>query len=226
MNNFIERLRTEGSLRYHDRHPFHIAMHEGRLNREQIHGWVLNRFYYQTRIPIKDAHILSHSEDPVFRRMWLHRIVDHDGAREGEGGLAEWLRLAEGVGLDVEHVRSLHAVLPGVRAACDSYVDLARTRGLVEAVASSLTEFFAPDLMLKRLAAWEKHYTWVNCEALDYFRSRVFRGRRDAEEALDFVVRTAQTRHAQDACIAALARKCDILRTMLDAIATAYRVPA
>ena len=150
---FVARLKIEGEKRYHDRHPFHIAMHAGKLSREQIQAWVRNRFYYQTRIPIKDAIVLSKSEDPAFRRVWIHRIVDHDGKQEGEGGIAQWLRLAHGVGLDVEEVKSLRGVLPGVRFACDAYVTLVRERPLVEAVASSLTEFFSPDIMARRIVS-------------------------------------------------------------------------
>ena len=153
---FIELLRREGASRYHDAHRVHRLMHEGKLTRPQLQQWVLNRFYYQTRIPIKDAIILSKSEDAAFRRNWIRRIHDHDGDVEGEGGLALWLRLAEGVGLDREEVQSLRSVLPGVKFACDAYVTLVRERSLVEAVASSLTEFFAPDLMSKRIQAWGK----------------------------------------------------------------------
>src|SRR5262249_38166652 len=169
------------------------------------------RYYYQTRIPIKDAIIVSKSEDPVFRRMWIHRILDHDGTEPGDGGLALWLRLAGGVGLDVEEVASCRSVLPGVRFACDGYVQLVQERSLVEAVASSLTEFFAPDLMSRRIAAWEAHYPWVSQEMLGYFRSRVPRARRDADEAIDFVVRHATTRELQVRCVAALVRKTEIL---------------
>lgn len=142
---FIERLRQEGARRYHDHHHFHVAMHAGTLSREQLQAWVRNRYYYQTRIPIKDALILAKSEDPAFRRAWIRRIHDHDGDREGDGGLELWLRLAEGVGLDRGEVASCAGVLPGVRFACDAYVELVRERSLVEAVASSLTEFFAPE---------------------------------------------------------------------------------
>jgi pyrroloquinoline-quinone synthase len=222
---FIERLREEGSQRYHDRHPYHVLMHEGKLTKLQLQAWVLNRYYYQTRIPIKDALILSKSEDPAFRRMWIRRILDHDGTEEEEGGLALWLRLAEGVGLDREEVASLGSVLPGVRFACDAYVELVRERSLVEAVASSLTEFFAPDLMSRRLAAWEKHYHWVDSTVLEYFRSRVPRARRDSAEALDFVMRSAATRELQQRCVAALIKKCEILWGLLDAVYAAYIAP-
>ncbi|HEY1691564.1 MAG TPA: pyrroloquinoline-quinone synthase PqqC [Polyangiaceae bacterium] len=218
---FVERLRREGASRYHSLHPFNVAMHEGLLAKEQLRRWVLHRYYYQTRIPIKDALILSKSEDPAFRRAWARRIADHDGAREGEGGLGEWLLLAQAVGLDPEEVRSTRSVLPAVRYACDSYVELVRERSLVEAVASSLTEHFAPDIMRTRVAAWEKHYPWVDQAALAYFRSRVPRATRDAEEALAFVVAHATTPALEDACVRALVDKCRILWAMLDAVAEA-----
>jgi pyrroloquinoline-quinone synthase len=219
---FVARLRAEGEKRYHDRHPFHIAMHAGQLSRAQIQAWVENRFYYQTRIPIKDAIILSKSEDPAFRRLWMHRIVDHDGPKEGEGGLAQWLRLAHGVGLDVEEVKSLRAVLPGVRFACDAYVQLVRERPLVEAVASSLTEFFSPDIMARRIAAWETHYPWVEAETLAYFRGRVARAKADSREAIDYVLANATTRAAQEKCIDALITKTQILWALLDAVTLAH----
>jgi pyrroloquinoline-quinone synthase len=218
---FVERLRREGASRYHSLHPFNVAMHEGRLSKEQLGSWVLHRYYYQTRIPIKDALILSKSEDPAFRRSWVRRIGDHDGTRDGEGGLSEWLLLARAVGLDEEEVRSTRSVLPAVRYACDSYVELVRERSLVEAVASSLTEHFAPDIMRTRVAAWEKHYPWIDQSALAYFRSRVPRATRDAEEALAFVVAHATTPALEDACVRALVDKCRILWAMLDAVAEA-----
>lgn len=225
---FLDRLRSEGAQRYHDHHSFHIAMHEGSLTREQLQAWVLNRYYYQTRIPIKDAVILSKAEDPEFRRLWIHRIHDHDGhagvngGQPSPGGLALWLLLAEGVGLDRERVASTRDVLPGVRFACDAYVQLVRERSLLEAVASSLTEFFAPDLMSRRIVAWEKHYPWVRSDVLAYFRSRVTRARKDSEEAVEYVVAHADTRPLQEACVAALIRKTEILWHLLDCVATAY----
>jgi pyrroloquinoline-quinone synthase len=218
---FVERLRREGASRYHSLHPFNVAMHAGALSREHLQRWVLHRYYYQTRIPIKDALILSKSDDPAFRRAWVRRMVDHDGSREGEGGLSEWLLLARAVGLDADEVSSLRRVLPAVRYACDSYVELVRERSLVEAVASSLTEHFAPDIMRTRVAAWEQHYPWVDQRALAYFRTRVPRATRDAEEALAFVVLHARTRPLQEACVRALVDKCRILWSMLDAVAEA-----
>jgi pyrroloquinoline-quinone synthase len=220
---FVERLRGEGSARYHDHHPFHVAMHEGRLSRDELARWILNRYYYQTRIPIKDALILAKSEDPGFRRLWIRRIHDHDGEVAGAGGLAEWLRLAEAVGLDAAAVATCAEVLPGVRFACDAYVALVRDSPLVVAVASSLTEFFAPDLMSKRIAAWERHYPFVDAAGLGYFRGRVPRARRDAEEAVAFVVAQATTRALQEACVAALIRKTEILWHLLDCVAADRR---
>jgi pyrroloquinoline-quinone synthase len=215
---FIERLRSEGERRYHDRHPFNVRMHQGKLSKAELQRWVLNRFYYQTRIPIKDALILSKSEDRSFRRMWIHRIHDHDGTGEDEGGLMQWLRLADGVGLDRAVVESCRDVLPGVRFACDAYVSLVRESSLLESVASSLTEFFAPDLMSKRIAAWEKHYPWVSASVLEYFRTRVGRARRDSRETVDWVAHRATTIELQDACVAALIRKTEILWHLLDCV--------
>jgi pyrroloquinoline-quinone synthase len=219
---FVARLRDEGARRYHDHHAFHQRMHRGELSRREIQGWVINRFYYQTRIPIKDALILSKSEDPSFRRLWIHRIHDHDGTQDDEGGLGRWLRLAEGVGLDRAEVASLVRVEPAVRFACDAYVSLVRERSLLEGVASSLTEFFAPELMAQRVAAWERHYPWIGQATLDYFKSRVPRARRDSTEAIDHVVAHARTRAEQEACVAALVAKCEILWAMVEAIAQAY----
>jgi len=213
-----ERLRDEGARRYHDEHPFHRRMHDGTLARADLQRWVANRYYYQTRIPIKDAVILSKSDDPGFRRMWIQRIHDHDGTEREEGGLVRWQRLGEAVGLDRAELIACHDVLPGVRFACDAYVHFVRDVSLVEAVASSLTEFFAPDLMVKRIAAWEKHYPWVERAGLDYFRSRVTQGRRDSEQAIAFVLEHARTVELQHGCVAALVRKTEILWHLLDSV--------
>jgi len=220
-DEFTAWLRREGEARYHDRHPFHVRMHQGELTREELQKWVLNRYYYQSRVPIKDAIILSKSEDPAFRRMWIQRIHDHDGERAGEGGLALWLRLAEGVGLDIAEVAGFGRVLPGVRFACDAYVQLVQRVSLVEAVASSLTESFAPDLMSRRIEAWEKHYPWVRPDVLEYFRTRVTRARRDSEQAIEFVCRNATSYHLQERCVAALVRKTEILWHILDCLQAA-----
>jgi len=223
---FAEWLRSEGASRYHDHHRYHTLMHAGKLTQLQLQQWVLNRYYYQTRIPIKDALIIAKSDDPEFRRMWIRRIQDHDGTTQGEGGLAMWLRLAEGVGLDREEVRSCRSVLIGVVFACDAYVQLVRERSLLEAVASSLTEFFAPDIMAKRILAWEAHYPWVAPEMLAYFRARVTRAKRDSGEALEYVTTHATTHELQSRCVEALIRKTQVLWHLLDTTYAAYVDPA
>lgn len=188
------------------------------MTKPQLQQWVVNRYYYQTRIPIKDALILAKSEDPVFRQAWIHRIRDQDGDASNDGGLALWRRLAVAMDIDVEFLTGFRGVLPGVRQACDSYVDLVRDASLVEAVAASLTELFAPDLMATRIAAWERHYPWVEPQALAYFRGRVTRAAGDAEQALAFVVSHATTAERQSHCLSALIRKTDILWTLLDCV--------
>jgi pyrroloquinoline-quinone synthase len=222
---FVEWLTCEGSARYHDHHPFNKLMHDGTLTKVQLQQWVLNRYYYQTRIPIKDALIVSKSEDPNFRRVWLRRIQDHDGQQEGEGGLASWLDLAQGVGLDVEEVRSCRSVLPGVRLACDEYVQFVRERPLLEAVASSLTELFAPTLMARRLEAWKRHYPWVSAKGLGYFQWRIARASLDSQQAIEFVVQHATTYELQERCVQALIKKAEILWRVLDCLYVVYVEP-
>jgi pyrroloquinoline-quinone synthase len=219
---FTDWLRREGLKRYHHEHPFHVLMHQGKLTKHHLQQWVLNRYYYQTRIPIKDALILSKSDDPAFRRAWIRRIHDHDGERDGEGGLALWWKLAKALDVNEEALLAFHSVLPGVRFACDAYVSLVREASLVEAVASSLTELFAPDLMSQRVAAWERHYPWVGREALDYFRIRIPRANRDGGEALAFVVANAITYDEQRRCVALLVRKTEILWHLLDCLYGTY----
>jgi pyrroloquinoline-quinone synthase len=226
MTAFEERLRRQGLQRYHHEHPFHVLMHEGKLTPPQLQQWVLNRYYYQTRIPIKDALILSKSEDPEFRRMWVQRLHDQDGDEWVTGGLALWRRLAHAVGISESTLQETPSlVLPGVRFACDAYVALVRDATLVEAVAASLTELFAPALLSTRIAAWERHYPWVDADGLAYFRSRLLQASYDSREALAFVVSRAVTAEEQDRCIAALVRKTEILWHILDCLYVAYVCP-
>jgi len=222
---FEARLRGVLAERYHDRHPFNLRMHAGALTKAELRTWVRNRYYYQTRIPIKDGIILAKAESPIFRRAWVQRIHDHDGERPGEGGLAQWLALAEAVGLDRAEVESLGRVLPGVRAACDDYVRLVESNDLLASVAASLTEMSAGSLMRERLAAFEMHYPWVGEEGLRYFRSRTTLAPRDAEGGLRFVLEQARTAEDQDRCVAALERKCEILWRLLDAVEAAHARP-
>jgi pyrroloquinoline-quinone synthase len=219
------RLRRVGEERYHHRHPFNLRMHEGRLAPEEIRTWVRNRYYYQTRIPIKDGLILSKASDPRFRRQWVRRIHDHDGEAEGSGGLELWLALADAVGLERGEVEGLHRVLPGVRRACDAYVAFVEGHDLLESVASSLTELFAGEIMALRIAAFEKHYPWVRAEGLDYFRTRTRQAPADSRHGLAFVMEHALTREDQERCVAALERKCEILWSLLDAVQAAHERP-
>ncbi len=226
MTAFEERLRREGSQRYHHEHPFHVLMHQGQLTPHQLQQWVLNRYYYQTRIPIKDALIISKSEDPEFRRVWAQRLHDQDGDEWAVGGLALWRRLAHAVGLpDSSLLESASLVLPGVRFACDAYVALVRDATLLEAVAASLTELFAPALLSTRIAAWERHYPWVDASGLAYFRTRQLQASYDSREALAFVIARAVTTEDQDRCVAALVRKTEILWHIADCLYAAYVCP-
>ena len=216
-DEFVAALR-EQSRRYHDQHPFHRRMNEGELGREQIRCWVANRFAYQAAIPRKDAAILANCPDRQVRRRWIRRIHDHDGTADGEGGIEAWLRLGDAVGLGREEMEDERHVVPGVRFAVDAYVTFARTRPWVEAVASSLTELFAPDLMAERLTAFERHYTWIDPQGLAYFRARLTQAPRDSAHALEVVTEHCRTPETQAAALAALSFKCDVLWSMLDAI--------
>jgi pyrroloquinoline-quinone synthase len=220
-DEFRTALRNVGTS-YHDTHPFHEKMNTGRLTPPQIRGWAANRFYYQRNIPLKDAAIISNCPIREVRRLWLHRISDHDGTVDSAGGIEAWLRLAEACGLPRDQVLDERHVLPGVRFAVDSYLTLARSKPWPVAIASSLTELFAPDLMSRRIAAFEKFYTWIPGWGLEYFRTRVPRARSDSDEAMELTLRYCDTPALQHQAVAALRTKCDILRCQLDAIAEKY----
>jgi pyrroloquinoline-quinone synthase len=248
---FMENLRAIGARAYHDKHSFHVAMNEGRLSPEALRGWVANRFYYQRNIPIKDAAILCNCPVREVRRTWIHRILDHDGvlpkavesavlsgktakenalrtahttapAPEHEGGIEAWLRLGEACGLPRDELLEDRHLQPGVRFAVDAYVNFARTQPWPIAIASSLTELFAPDLMAARLAAFEKFYQWIDPRGLDYFRRRMTQARRDSDEALAITLEYCNTPELQREAIRALEFKCDVLWSVLDAIHDAY----
>jgi pyrroloquinoline-quinone synthase len=199
-------------------------MHEGRLSRGQLQAWALNRYYYQSVIPIKDAIILSRSSDPQFRRAWRKRIIDHDGDATHDGGISRWIHLAEATGLSRERVISGAEVLPGVRFAVDAYLDLVRSRSFLEAVGSSLTELFSRDLIALRMDALRKHYPWLS-GGLDYFTARLDQAPEDAAFAFNYVAENALTREQQEQALAALRSKCDILWAQLDALYFAYVQP-
>ena len=241
---FVDNLRAIGVRAYHDKHPFHVAMNEGRLSQQALRGWVANRFYYQRNIPIKDAAILSNCPVRAVRRLWIHRILDHDGndTRRGglqsaqpgeisaagkppflhEGGIEAWLRLGEACGLSREELLEDRHLQPGVRFAVDGYVNFARTQPWPIAIASSLTELFAPDLMKVRLAAFEKFYPWIDSDGLDYFRRRTAQAKRDSDEALSITLEYCNTPELQREAVRALEFKCDVLWSILDAIHNAY----
>ena len=222
---FTQRLRAVGEEGYHDKHPFHVLMHEGKLTKRQLQAWIENRFYYQAIIPKKDAAIMVKVDDSAVRRAWIQRIIDHDGTRGGEGGIHKWLVLAEAAGLRREDVENFRFVLPGVRFAVDAYLTFVQSHSLLEAVASSLTELFAPTLMSRRLPAFEEHYPWVKKEGLEYFRSRLIQAPRDVEYGLDYVITHCTTREQQERAVVVLTLKCHILWCLLDAVYFAYVSP-
>jgi pyrroloquinoline-quinone synthase len=216
-----ERLRSF-STSYYARHPFHRLMHEGRLSPAQLQGWVANRLAYQRAIPRKDAAIISNCLDPEVRRQWMRRIVDHDGTGPGTGGIEMWIRLGEALGVPRSEMEDERHVLPGVRLAAESYVTFCKTKPWVEAVASSLTELFAPDLMRQRIAAFPEHYSWIRPEALEYFKSRLVQAPRDSQQGLDLVQRHCTTVETQRRAFEALAFKLEMLWVMIDTIHHAY----
>src|SRR5580700_11942245 len=218
------RLRTVGEERYHHRHPFHLMMHEGRLSRGQLQAWALNRYYYQSIIPIKDSIILSRSNDPNFRRAWRKRVIDHDGDATQVGGIERWIKLAEATGLERERVLRGEEVLPATRYAVDAYLSLVRSRSFLEAVASSLIEMFSRDLITLRMDRLRLHYPWLS-GGLDYFTARLDQAPEDARFALQWVTENTSTRAEQEMAIAALRAKCDILWAQLDALYFAYVQP-
>jgi pyrroloquinoline-quinone synthase len=211
------------STSYYARHPFHQLMHEGRLTAIQLQGWVANRLAYQRAIPRKDAAIISNCPDPVVRREWIQRIIDHDGTAPGTGGIEMWIRLGEALGVPREEMEDERHVLPGVRLAAESYVTFCKTKPWIDAVASSLTELFAPDLMRKRIAAFPEHYPWIRPEALEYFKSRLVQAPRDSQQGLTLVQLHCLTVETQQRAFQALAFKLEMLWVMIDTIHNAYR---
>lgn len=217
---FETRLRALGDY-YHIHHPFQVAMHQGRLNREQIQGWVANRYYYQITIPRKDAAILANCPDREVRRRWIQRITDHDG-HHNEGGIEAWLRLGEAVGLDREAMTSERQVLPGVRFAVDAYVNFARRAPWQEAVCSSLTELFAPTIHRQRLTDWPEKYPWIEEDGLQYFRNRLNEAHRDVQHGLEITLKHFRSREQQKRALEILRFKLEVLWSMLDAMHMAY----
>lgn len=223
---FEARLRQIGAERYHDRHPFHHLLHGGQCTPDQVRAWVINRYYYQSRIPMKDAAFLSRVEDADLRRIWRSRIEDHDGTAENEGGIRRWLRLAQAVGLDPDYVASAQGVLPATRFAVDAYVAFVREKPLLEAVAASLTELFAPKIHAERIEGLLSNYAFADDSSLAYFRNRLKEAPKDVAFGLKWVLDRADTIEKQDAAAAALRFKTDVLWSQLDALYSAYVTPA
>ena len=218
-------LRDIGARRYHRLHPFHHRLHSGQCTKAQVQAWALNRYYYQAMIPIKDASLIARCDDPAIRREWRSRLVDHDGDHDGDGGIARWLKLTDGLGLDRDYVTSLRGLLPGTRFAVDAYVRFVREKTLLEAIASSLTELFSPVIISERMDGMLAHYDFVTRETLSYFEKRPPQAAKDSDFALDYVKRNARTPDAQAMVLAALEFKCSVLWAMLDALHHAYVAP-
>lgn len=218
-------LRELGAARYHVHHPFHKLLHGGKLSKTQVQAWALNRYCYQAAIPRKDAALMARCDDRELRRLWRQRLVDHDGESPDDGGIARWLALAGGLGLDDDLVASQRAALPATRYAVEAYIHFVQERSLLEAVASSLTELFAPNVVAQRVSGMLTHYDFVDEATLAYFDARLTQAPRDADNALEYVKRHALTCDQQQAALDALAFKCDILWTMLDALYHAYVEP-
>ena len=219
--DFEQKLRDKGKY-YHIHHPFHVAMNRGNCSREQIQGWVANRFYYQVTIPNKDAAIMSNCTDRDVRREWVQRILDHDGVDGEDGGIEAWLRLGEAVGISRAQIISHEQVLPGVRFACDAYLNFARRATWQEAACSSLTELFAPEIHQSRLDSWPTHYPWIEAAGYQYFRKRLSEARRDVQHGLNITLEHFKTREQQEHALGILQFKLDVLWTMLDAMQLAY----
>ena len=218
---FEQKLRDKEKY-YHIHHEFHILMNSGKLDKPAIQGWVANRFYYQTTIPIKDAAIMANCPDRDARRKWVQRIIDHDGEAGEDGGIEAWLQLGEAVGLTREELISYEHVLPGVRFAIDAYLNFARSAPWEEAASSSLTELFAPKIHQKRLDNWPEHYPWIDEKGYSYFRKRLSEARRDVQHGLDITLDYYKTREEQERMLGILQFKLDILWTMLDCMWMAY----
>ena len=216
------RLREIGATRYHNLHPFHAMLHGGELNKGQVQAWALNRYYYQSSIPRKDAGVMGQLTDINIRREWRHRIEEHDGTSELEGGIIRWYKLTDGLGLDRELVTSTRGILPATRFSVDAYVHFVRDHTPLEAVASSLTELFAPGIHRERIAGMLESYSFITDDVMAYFRKRLNQAPRDADWVLEFVRREAKTQEEREAVCDALLFKCEVLWTQLDGLQHAY----
>jgi len=225
-DEFEAQLRAIGEAQYHNNHPYHHRMYQGQCSIDEIRAWALNRFCYQRIIPVKDALIMARLSDTEDRREWRERIVDHDGEIDDhpEGGLRRWLALTSQLGFTKEYVMSMQGALPATQFASNAYLTFVQERTVLEAVASSLTELFSPNIIAERVQGMLKNYDFINEESLTYFSYRKAQANRDSNWALEFIDRTAETREDQERCLNALKFKCSMLWAMLDALASAYHL--
>jgi pyrroloquinoline-quinone synthase len=222
---FEAAIRAVGAERYHDKHPFHHLLHGGKLNKGQVQAWALNRYCYQSAVPRKDGALISRALDRELRREWVHRILDHDGFGDEEGGIERWLVLTDGLGLDRDYVQSMRGALPATKFAVEAYVTFVREQPLTVAVASSLTELFAPKIHKERISGMLENYDFINETVMAYFKRRLVQAPRDSEFALQYVLNNAKNRDEQDACVEAVRFKCNVLWVQLDALHHAYFEP-
>ena len=219
---FEERLRDIGAERYHDNCRFHHLLHSGKLNKGQVQAWAINRYYYQINISIKDSALMSRITDPSLRRVWIKRILDHDGRKGDEGGIERWYKLTDGLSLDRDYVKSTNGVLPATKFAVDAYVTFVREKSLLEGVTSSLTELFAPKIHKERIVGMLENYDFINDITMAYFKKRVDQATDDADFVLNYAINNAKTREEQDAVCNALKFKTDVLWVMQDALYHSY----
>jgi len=220
---FEAAIRAVGAERYHDKHPFHHMLHGGQLKKPQVQAWALNRYCYQSAVPRKDAALISRLYDRELRREWVHRLLDHDGFGEEEGGIERWLVLTDGLGLDRNYVTSMKGALPATKFAVESYVTFVREQPITVAIASSLTELFAPKIHKERIAGMLENYPdFIDDKVMAYFKRRLTQAPRDADFALGYVLKNAKTRDEQEACVDAVRFKCNVLWSQLDALQHAY----
>ena len=225
VDQFDAAIRAVGAERYHDKHPFHKLLHGGKLDKGQVQAWSLNRYCYQEAVPRKDAALISRAESRELRREWVHRILDHDGGEGEPGGIERWLALTDGLGLDRDYVISKRGALPATRFAVEAYVRFVAVEPLVVAVASSLTELFAPKIHRERIAGMLENYDFIGEGVMAYFKRRLAQAPRDADFALDYIKQNAKTRAEQEACVDAVRFKCNVLWAQLDALHHAYVEP-
>ena len=223
-DEFKRHLLTECE-RYHITHPLHKDMDEGKMNREQIQAWVANRFYYQINIPRKEAELLTNATSRDYRNKWIQQILHNDTHSDDPGRTEAWLGLGDACELTQDEMWSHNQVLPGVKFAVDAYVNFAKRSSWQDAVCSSLTELFVPEIHQQQLSNWSEHYPWVKQEGVVHFQKRLSQGQCDVDKALAFTLDYFQTRRQQMHALEILNFKFDVLWGMLDAMYMAYCSP-